>query len=133
MKYRAVLSIFHGRAAKGEFEGRPRHLYRPGDFYDPTEDELENTKKVREALRQKKMDELPQEVILGAVPPHFVPENQWTQELVDSSEFEARMRKVSIRPQKAKDLNKDDMRLVNIMRAAGGLPAITKEAAAAVK
>jgi hypothetical protein len=126
MKYRAILSLFHGRL------GTQKKLYAPGDFYEPTDDELKNSAKIKEAQKMNKLELLPAEVIFGAVPPHFVKADEWTGEMVERSEFEARLRKIAIKPHKANDLSEDDMRLANIIRASMGQPPIDKNVVKAV-
>lgn len=117
MRYRAVMQIFHGRP------GTLRKLYQPGDFYEPTEAEEKCSAKVKIAFRDNKMNELPDDIKIGAIPMHFVPEKEWTPEAVDMAEFDARLRQVRIKPMKSKDLSEADMRLVNVMREAMGGPA----------
>jgi hypothetical protein len=67
-KYRAIRECFHRN-----------NLYKPGDSYEPTEEEVKK----------------------GAIPEHFVKAKEFSPDMVESAEVEDRARVVFIKPNKA--------------------------------
>jgi hypothetical protein len=118
MKYRAVLACFHGRT-KGD-ELRERQYYKAGEFYTPTKEELTNRKAVDQAIAkhgiENLFDHVSEEVFNAAVPMHFVPEKEWSEELCEQKAYEDRMRFCSITTQKNEDLSADDAKLIKTLQ-----------------